>query len=94
MAQNDGFIAKMQADSIGKASMLLGAGRVKLEDSIDYDAGIIFAKSFGDYIKKGEIIATLYSSKNDFAPCISELEDAIILSNEKPQEQPLIFDVI
>ena len=94
VAQNDGFIAKMQADSIGKASMLLGAGRVKLEDSIDYDAGIIFAKSFGDYIKKGEIIATLYSSKNDFAPCISELESAIILSNEKPQEQPLIFDVI
>ena len=93
-AKKDGYIAKMQADAIGIASMLLGAGRVKLEDKIDYNAGIIFEKSFGDFVKKGDVIATLYSDRDSFDPCISQLDGAIILSDEKPPVQDLIFNVV
>lgn len=93
-AKKDGYIAKMQADAIGIASMLLGAGRVKLEDKIDYNAGIIFEKSFGDFVKKGDVIATLYSDRDSFDPCISQLDDAIILNDEKPPVQNLIFNVV
>ena len=93
-AKKDSYIAKMQADAIGIASMLLGAGRVKLEDKIDYNAGIIFEKSFGDFVKKGDVIATLYSDRDSFDPCISQLDGAIILSDEKPPVQDLIFNVV
>jgi len=84
----------MQADLIGISSMLLGAGRVKLDDQIDYNAGIVFDKSYGDYVKKGEAIATLYSDRDDFAPCVAQLDRAIVISQDKPPEQKLIFDVI
>ncbi|MBO4983124.1 MAG: thymidine phosphorylase [Clostridia bacterium] len=93
-AKSDGYICKMVADKIGYASMHLGAGRVKLEDKIDYTAGIIFNKSYGDYVKSGEVIATMYSSKNYFDECILALDDAIKISKNEPLSEALIFDVI
>lgn len=93
-ANADGYISKMKADQIGLASMLLGAGRTRLEDKIDYNAGIIFKKSYGDFVKKGEAIATLYSDTDSFDACISQLDSAISLSAEKPQEQQLIFETV
>lgn len=94
LAPKDGYISHMQADSIGVASMLLGAGRVRLEDTIDYNAGIIFEKSFGDYVKKGDVIATLYSDGDSFDGCIKELDGAITISDVAPVPQKLIFDVV
>ena len=93
-AKSDGCICKMVADKIGYASMHLGAGRVKLEDKIDYTAGIIFNKSYGDYVKSGEVIATMYSSKNYFDECILALDDAIKILKNEPLSETLIFDVI
>ena len=94
VADKDGYISKIQADLVGKASMLLGAGRTKLEDEIDYNAGIIFAKSFGDFVKRGDIIATLYSDKDSFMPCLNELKNAITVTEAAPKSQPLIFDTL
>lgn len=94
VASGDGYISKMQADRIGTASMLLGAGRVKLSDRIDYDAGIIFSKSYGDKVKKGDVIATLYSGKESFEACMSQLEDAIEISPTKPVANKLIFQIL
>ncbi len=94
LAKANGYISKMQADLIGVSSMLLGAGRVKLDDKIDYNAGIIFEKTYGDYVKKGDIIATLYSNKDLFEPCVSQLDCAIVISESEPKEQKLIFDII
>lgn len=93
-AKSDGYICKMIADKIGYASMHLGAGRVKLEDKIDYTAGIIFNKSYGDYVKCGEVIATMYSDKNSFDECILTLDSAIEISKNEPKCEALIFDVI
>lgn len=90
----DGYIAKLQADRIGVASMLLGAGRIRLEDTIDYNAGIIFKKSYGDYVKKGEAIATLYSDTNLFGSAEKELGGAIIISEDKPSEEDLISNIL
>ena len=94
VAKESGYITKMQADAIGKASMLLGAGRVKLGDSIDYDAGIIFKKSYCDYINVGDTVATFYSSSNSFDACAKELDGAITVSPDKPPNQALIFHIV
>ncbi len=94
IAKKDGYISKLQADKIGIASALLGAGRVKLEDQIDYNAGIIFEKSYGDYVHAGDTIATLYSDKSAFDVAERELDDAIITSDQQPLEEELIANIL
>ena len=60
----EGYLTDINAYELGKLSMNLGAGRLSVEDKIDYGAGIITHKSVGDYIQKGEKLLTLYSNKN------------------------------
>lgn len=94
LAAASGYISKMQADRIGSASMLLGAGRMKLNDSIDYNAGIIFRKSYGDYVEKGDVIATLYSDTDFFDSAEKELAVAVTVSENKPAEEELIANIL
>ncbi len=64
----DGMIAKMDAEKIGTLACGLGAGREKKGDDIDMGAGIVLHKKTGDQIKKGDILATLYTKKKkDFS---------------------------
>lgn len=94
IAKSDGYIKRVTADSIGTASMMLGAGRIKLEDTIDYNAGIVFCKSYGDYVRQGDAIAVMHSDKNSFDSCEKELDKAIVISDEKPQNQELIYEIL
>ena len=61
-AAASGYISHMDAESVGMASLALGAGRVQKEDSIDYSAGIILQKKTGDYVAAGEVIAWFHTS--------------------------------
>ena len=61
LAEQDGYIVANDAEKIGSASVLLGAGRQKKGDPLDFAAGITLHKKRGDYVKKGESLATFYS---------------------------------
>ena len=63
LAHEEGYITKMDTERIGKISCLLGAGRIKKDDLIDYSAGIVINKKINDYVLKGELLATLYTNK-------------------------------
>lgn len=71
-SEKTGYIKSIDALEIGKLSMMLGAGRIHKEDTIDYKAGIILNKQVGDYIKKGDLLCTLHGKElnnvnlNDF----------------------------
>ena len=91
----DGYIFSMNAEGIGTASVILGAGRVNPDDAIDYTAGIILNKKTGDYVKKGEEIALLHTSnESTIEDAEKRFIDSISFSDEKPQSKPLIYDVI
>lgn len=60
-----GIISDINAEDIGKVACLLGAGRVRKEDNIDYTAGIILNKKVGDYIKENEILAYIHTNNKD-----------------------------
>ena len=60
--QNVIVIAGMNTEKIGLASVELGAGRKKLNDDIDYSAGIIVEKKTGEAVKKGDCLAVLHTS--------------------------------
>ncbi len=62
-SDKSGYISKVDTEKIGKAAMILGAGREKKEDSIDYNSGIILNKKTDEIINKGDLLATFYSSK-------------------------------
>lgn len=91
----DGYIAKMDAEMIGSSSVILGAGRVNKEDSIDFTAGIILHKKTGDKVKAGDILAELHTNDESRIPSAEKMFlDALTFSGEKPQENQLIYKVI
>jgi len=60
LSNTSGYIMDMNALDIGKAAMRLGAGRETKEDEVLLDVGLDLHKKIGDYVNKGEKIATLY----------------------------------
>lgn len=91
----DGYIAKTDAEAMGIASVMLGAGRETKDDTIDMSAGIIMAKKTGDFVKTGDTLATLYScNENSFENARNRFLSAIEFSDEKPSEEFLIYKII
>ena len=94
-AENDCYISSMNAEEIGVASVILGAGREKKEDTIDMTAGIILNKKTGDKVYKGDIIASLYTNnKKTIKPAKEKFLSAIEFSRKKPEEIPLIYEIV
>ena len=91
-ADDSGYISHMDTEGCGIASSMLGAGRETKESVIDFSAGIILAKKTGDKVEKGDVIATMYASKEELFKAADEKYRASIkISGEKPSEKPLIF---
>ncbi|MDG2193567.1 MAG: pyrimidine-nucleoside phosphorylase [Polaribacter sp.] len=92
---NEGFISELNALDIGLASVKLGAGRETKESVIDHGAGILLKKKIGDYVKKGEALAILYSNNPaSFTKAAELMELAYTFSQEKPLEKPLILKTV
>ncbi|MCC8131882.1 MAG: thymidine phosphorylase [Oscillospiraceae bacterium] len=92
-ATTDGIIQHMNTAQIGRASSSLGAGRMKKGDPIDLEAGIIIEKKTGDEVKKGEVLATLYSNKQETLQNASIIYvDALSISDDPVEKPKLIFD--
>ena len=94
-SKRSGYINGIKAEDVGIASMLLGAGRAKKDDTIDYSAGIELKCGYGDYINEGDTVAVLYSSSKDlFDGCEARLDKAFSFSVDKPDDNTLIYDIL
>lgn len=91
-SSKEGYLTDIDALDLGKLSMYLGAGRMNLEDKLDYGAGIIINKNIGDYINKGDTLMTLYTNKDINIEEISN--EAFSIEENKPKKQELIYEVI
>ena len=91
----DGYIEHTDAEKIGIASVILGAGREKKGDPIDPSAGIVLKKKTGDYVKKGEPLAVFYTDDEvKIEGAKQEFLDAFTFGNERTQPQKLIYKII
>ncbi len=63
ISPSSGYISYTSTKKMGMLSNDLGAGRLKKNSKIDWQAGIYLNKIYNEKVKKGEVIATLYSSK-------------------------------
>ena len=87
-----GYISKIDAEGIGVASSLLGAGRMKAGDPIDHSAGIEILAKTGDRVVRGETIAKLYTSDEALIEGAAEkYRAALSFSDECPEEEKLIY---
>ena len=77
-ARKDGYITAMDTEKCGIASAMLGAGRAKMEDSIDYAAGIMLENKIGAKVERGETLATMYAEREElFEPAVEEFLGAV-----------------
>ena len=80
---------------IGMNALELGAGRKTKKDKIDPAAGIIFNPKIGDRVKKGDVIAELFTDKEDVVENVaSQVYDALTFSIKKVNSTKLIKKII
>ncbi len=95
ISEKSGYINCMDSEKIGECAVILGAGRSKKDEDIDSSAGIILEKKTGDYVEKGEKLATLYTDKK---ACLTEAEamffQSVSISENKAQDKPTIYKII
>ena len=88
----NGYVASLDAELCGTASMHLGAGRATKEDSIDYTAGVTLTAKPGDLVHQGDILAELHTSDaKRIAEAQQLIETAYKFSEQPPKPQPLIL---
>ena len=92
-ADKAGVISKVNADELGVAAMLLGAGRETMESELDLAAGLMLHKKIGDPVEKDETMVTIYSNKEDVDASIKKIKDNIEISKDA-KALTLIHEVI
>ncbi len=94
-APRSGYIAALQAEIIGLASMRLGAGRFEKSDQIDHRTGLVLQAKIGDYRHAGEPLIEIHArNENEAASIEQELLSAYLWSEAAVQPPPLIHDVV
>lgn len=93
-AERDGFIAEMAAQEIGRASQHLGAGRLRKEDEIDFTAGIRMHVRIGNFVKEGDVLATLYGADSRRLEEAETILEAAIRISTEPAEPPKLIKKI
>lgn len=95
LAPRDGFLLSMQTAEIGRAARLLGAGRAKKEDKIDMAAGILVEKKPCDAVRRGEVVAQLFSDRPEtLAEAAEVYAAALAYGDTPPAPRKMILQVI
>lgn len=95
ISDTEGYLSQLPAHEVGIISRDLGAGRVTMDDELDMAAGVYLHKKRGDYVKKGDILATFYGGKNRLMEELARRFLAIVSFSEEPvPAAPLIIDEV
>lgn len=92
-SDRDGYIYSTDTEKIGLCSCELGAGRKKKDDTIDLCSGIMLKKKTGDFVRKGDVLATLYTNRENTVSLSCDLfKSALVFSDDSPKERSLILE--
>ena len=90
-----GYVAGIDAGAVGRAAMILGAGRRSAGDSIDHGAGVEIHTEPGEYVKESDVFCTVYTADRSSLPDAEKiLRGALSLSDTEPDAEKLIFDTV
>ncbi len=94
-AEQSGYVEKLDARSIGEASVKLGAGRIKKEDGIDFAVGFYINKKIGDKVEAGDILAYVHANEEEKGKiAIEEVKKAYNIVKEEILPEKYILDII
>jgi len=90
-----GYVSAINAEDIGRASTLMGAGRERKDDRIDPAVGVILEVKMGEKVDAGSVLCRLYYTSEEHVEEASEMvEDAFKVSSQKAEERELILEVV
>jgi len=94
-SDESGYVSDLVALSIAESAKILGAGRTRKEDSIDLGVGVKLNAKIGDKVNKGDVLAYIYANDmTNIESSINSAKSAFKFSPEKPEEMPLIREII
>jgi thymidine phosphorylase len=91
-ASADGFVRGVDAELIGRASVLLGAGRDRVDAPIDLAAGVLVLRKPGDRVMSGDPILELHYNAGRIDDAIQLAERAVSVGAEPPAAMDLVLD--
>ncbi len=90
-----GYITAIRCEQVGIASMLLGGGREKKEDSVDPAVGVVLEKKVGDEVKAGSSLCTIhFNSEERKGEALAMLGMSFEIGPKKPAARPLVRRII
>lgn len=94
-APYSGYIESIDARTVGMAGIIIGIGRLKAEDSVDFRSGIWLDKKPGDYVKRNDVIATIYASDDKkLLEAKSKFLSAVKISRFRPENIKLVREIL
>jgi pyrimidine-nucleoside phosphorylase len=90
-----GFVTAIRSEQVGVASMILGGGREKKEDTIDRAVGLVLGKKVGDAVEAGETLCTVhYNADAKLGEALALLERSFKIGEQPPERSPLVRKII
>jgi len=94
-AEIDGFVTELHAGLIGRAVVVLGGGRDKVDDEIDPAVGIIIPATVGDAVRAGDpVLRVHYRSQDRLEDALPLLMEAVRVGDSAPPRMPLVLDEV
>ena len=93
-AKKAGVVTEIIANEIGKAALMLGAGRETQKSVIDLSVGIVLHKKIGDKVEQGETLLTIHANKSSIDAIKDKLYQHINISNKEIPQPTLIHNTI
>lgn len=90
-ATKDGYIAHMNTADIGRASTMLGGGRMTKDDVIDFSVGIVMKVELGDKVCKGDTLCDIYHQDKGLTQAQQLLASAIAIENTQPPKHKIAY---
>ncbi len=95
ISEKEGYVEELNAKAIGEISVILGAGRIKKEDSIDKSVGIILNRKISDGVQKGNILAYVHANDEQKGKeAVEKIKSAYKISEMKVEKEKTILGVI
>ena len=95
ISPQQGFIESIDSMEIGLTGVLIGAGRKSVEESVDFSAGILFKKKSGMFVNEGDVLAEIYTERDDVLDnAVQRVLDAFSFSDKAVDMPSLITNFL
>jgi thymidine phosphorylase len=94
-AAGEGRVRRIACRAVGRAAMLLGAGRETVDSRIDPGVGLVLHKKVGDLVLAGEPLLTVHANdRSRLDEALSVLQAAVEIRPEAPPPVPLVHEIL